>query len=248
MTMTESPNARSPVVPVIPRNRAPGGRDIVVGDVHGCFRTLERALREIAFDPARDRLFGVGDLVNRGPHSVDALEWLESRFEAVTLGNHDVAVRSWFRSKLLNDPEEVAEGWLLDIPPSDYRRWWDALASLPPALTIETDHGPIGVVHAEAPDPDWTHAVELLEAGVDEAYGIALLGHETREDQDAARARPVKGLRALVHGHWPVEEVAPILNRWNMDTGAGIGRRQRLSLLLVNAPEIQVWKFDVDEI
>ena len=246
MTMTENPDAHSPVVPVISRNRAPGGCDIVVGDVHGCFRTLERALGEIAFDPARDRLFGVGDLINRGPHSADALEWLESRFEAVTLGNHDVAVRSWFRSKLLNVPEE-AEGWLCGIPPSDYRRWWDALASLPPALTIETDHGPIGAVHAEAPDLDWDRAVELLETGVDEAYGIALLGHDTREDQDAARARPVKGLRALVHGHWPVEKVAPILNRWNIDTGAGTGRRQRLSLLEVNAPEMQAWTLDVDE-
>ena len=246
MTTTKSPDARSPVLPVIPRNCAPGGRDIVVGDVHGCFRTLERALGEIVFDPARDRLFGVGDLVNRGPHSADALEWLESRFDAVTLGNHDVAVRSWFRSKLLNVPEE-AEGWLCHVPPSDYRRWWDALASLPPALTIETDHGPIGVVHAETPDPDWDRAVELLEARLDEAYGIALLGHETREDQDAARARPVKGLRALVHGHWPVEEVAPILKRWNIDTGAGIGPRQRLSLLPVNGPEMQAWTFEVDE-
>ena len=40
------------------------GRDFVVGDVHGCFRTLEVALLEIEFDPIRDRLFGVGDLVN----------------------------------------------------------------------------------------------------------------------------------------------------------------------------------------
>lgn len=82
---------------------------------------------------------------------------------------------------------------------------------------------------------------------MDEAYAIALLRHETREDQDAARARPVKGLRALVHGHWPVEEVAPTLNRWNIDTGAGIGRRQRLSLLQVNGPEMNVWTFEVDE-
>ena len=247
MTMNASPDEQSLIVPVFPRNRAPGGRDIVVGDVHGCFRTLERALGEIVFEPARDRLFGVGDLVNRGPHSVDALKWLESRFEAVTLGNHDTAVRSWFRSKLLNDTEEAAEGWLLDIPPSDYRRWWDALAPLPPALTIETAQGPIGLVHAEAPYTNWNRAVELLENGVSKAYGIALLGHEAKRDADAARARPVQGLRALVHGHWPVEVVAPILNRWNIDTGAGIRRRQRLSPLQVSGPEMQAWTFEVDE-
>ena len=62
------------------------GRDFVVGDVHGCFRTLERALSVIAFDPNLDRLFGVGDLVNRGPHSEEALGWLEQRFDAVVLG------------------------------------------------------------------------------------------------------------------------------------------------------------------
>ena len=47
------------------------GRDFVVGDVHGCFRTLEHALGALTFDPNLDRLFGVGDLVNRGPHSAE---------------------------------------------------------------------------------------------------------------------------------------------------------------------------------
>ena len=50
------------------------GRDLVVGDVHGRFCTLDPALQEIKFDPGRDRLFGVEDLVNRGPHSDDAIE------------------------------------------------------------------------------------------------------------------------------------------------------------------------------
>ena len=42
-----------------------GGADFVVGDVHGCFRTLTRAMDALDFDPERDRLFAVGDLVNR---------------------------------------------------------------------------------------------------------------------------------------------------------------------------------------
>ena len=42
-----------------------GGTDFVAGDVHGCFRTLERAMEAVDFNPERDRLFAVGDLVNR---------------------------------------------------------------------------------------------------------------------------------------------------------------------------------------
>ena len=45
------------------------GRDVIAGDVHVCFRTLERALAELRFEPARGRLFNVGGLVDRGPHN-----------------------------------------------------------------------------------------------------------------------------------------------------------------------------------
>ena len=41
----------------VARNRL--GRDFVIGDVHGCFRTLEQCLAAVRFDPERDRLFSV---------------------------------------------------------------------------------------------------------------------------------------------------------------------------------------------
>ncbi len=47
------------------------GNDYVCGDVHGCYDKLQEALDEIGFDPTKDRLFIVGDLVDRGPQS----EW-----------------------------------------------------------------------------------------------------------------------------------------------------------------------------
>lgn len=63
----------------------------VIGDIHGCWRTLQRLLDRIGWDPDGDRLWLIGDLVNKGPDSLAVLRWAarQSRVDSI-LGNHDL--------------------------------------------------------------------------------------------------------------------------------------------------------------
>lgn len=62
-----------------------------VGDVQGCYEALRRLLDVVSFDPPRDQLWLVGDLVNRGPQSASVLRYIKSLGESATavIGNHD---------------------------------------------------------------------------------------------------------------------------------------------------------------
>ena len=64
----------------------------VVGDLHGCLDPLQRLLEKARFDPANDKLWFVGDLINRGPRSLETLRFAKSLGDQciAVLGNHDM--------------------------------------------------------------------------------------------------------------------------------------------------------------
>ncbi len=63
-----------------------------VGDIQGCYKPLKKLLKKVKFNPDKDTLWCVGDLVNRGPDSLKTLRFLKSLGDACVcvLGNHDL--------------------------------------------------------------------------------------------------------------------------------------------------------------
>ncbi len=100
-----------------------------VGDIQGCYKPLKKLLKKVRFNPAKDRLWCVGDLVNRGPDSLKTLRFLKSLGDACicVLGNHDlhllelVAGGSNYRrdtlQQILDAPDcDALVAWLRERP------------------------------------------------------------------------------------------------------------------------------------
>jgi len=61
-----------------------------IGDIQGCYDPLERLLSHLPYDSQKDALWQTGDLVNRGPKSLDVLRWAMKNHVTCVLGNHEL--------------------------------------------------------------------------------------------------------------------------------------------------------------
>lgn len=211
------------------RRIGPGkGRDFVLGDIHGAFHLVKRALDALKFDPAVDRLFVPGDLVDRGQYSQLALEFLNEPWVYALRGNHEQMVLDMYASGTLDEEalafnvERNGMGWWLDVSPARRTAFLDAFARLPVAMEVETARGSVGLVHAEVPiGMDWPTFVARLEAGDHRTIQSALWGRvrATRGDTSG-----VAGVGRVFAGHTPQFDGALRLgNCYFVDTGATFG-------------------------
>jgi bis(5'-nucleosyl)-tetraphosphatase (symmetrical) len=133
-----------------------------IGDIQGCYTELMSLLNSMAFNPQNDQIYLVGDLVNRGPLSLDTLRWAsQSKGVSAVLGNHDLhllAVYAGFSQVKLGDTIQD----ILDAPDADILISW--LRQQP--LLIDLDD--VLLVHAGV-SPSWSledakHAASEVEA------------------------------------------------------------------------------------
>lgn len=145
-----------------------------IGDVQGCFSELQTLLKQINFNSDTDILWFAGDIINRGPHSLETLRFIKSLDgNAVTvLGNHDLHTLAVANGRGKQGKKDTIKE-ILEAPDRDILLDWlihRPLMHYDPKLNVSLVHAGI--------HPQWTIEQALARAGEVEAVLQGSKSHE----------------------------------------------------------------------
>ena len=212
------------------------GRDFVLGDLHGCFEHFEALLEDVKFDKTIDRMFSVGDLIDRGPKSLECLKLIEKPWFFSIQGNHeDIMIEEIVHG---HDMMWIPNGgqWAQEIfENGDTRELLHlvkATMKLPLMIIVETEVcGRVGISHAESPSSwDKNKIIDLNQ----------VLWRREKCRWASHMGKIPAEIDMTVHGHTPVGMTPHYhekMNAWWIDTGCfatGV-----LTALQIDGPELK---------
>ena len=153
-----------------------------IGDLQGCFTAFQRLIDLIRFDPSQDKLWLVGDIVNRGPDSLSLLRYIKQAGDAVimVLGNHDLHLLMVAAGIAKNHPRDTIQS-ILDAPDRDELLHWLRQQKL---------------FHSES-------QYAMVHAGLLPSWSISQAGQLAQEVESALRQDDYHELFARMYGNEP---------------------------------------------
>ena len=188
------------------------GRDFVVGDIHGCFKLLEDGLKYEGFDRRNDRLFSVGDIIDRGQDSEKCLKLLQEPWFHMVLGNHEEMMIEACQQGTSATWWASYGSWAKWKDPEEMMAWARRFEQAPISMTIECDGFLAGICHAEPDGQDWESSRDNERSRDVMLWGRRVLNGKSPYD--------VEGVDITIHGHTPLDKPKWVGNRYFMDTGA----------------------------
>lgn len=215
------------------------GRDFTVGDIHGCYYLLDKALREVNFNKDVDRLFCLGDLVDRGPYSEAVADLLKEPWFYSVLGNHEQYCVEAFsplideetKLHIKNSHTTYGGDWFYLLSEERQKELAMMFNELPIMIELEVNGKRIGLAHGDV--KDWDTTVYLVESSKNAIESTAINGviwGRTRIRQRNCMLS--KGIDHIFLGHTPVDNITTLGNVHYIDTGAVFGGK--LSLICLN--------------
>jgi serine/threonine protein phosphatase 1 len=200
------------------------GTDYIIGDIHGQYSRLMSLLEDRGFDFEHDRLFCVGDLIDRGPDSAKVLALLAESWFFSLLGNHEYFMLSGLKHN--NSKHKMlwlqhGGEWIASSDPSLWAGWFEKMSQLPLAMQLEGKDGKqYGLLHADFPTDNWADFADFDQEDLETCLW-------SRSSFSQRLDHVVAGIDFLVHGHnstgHKVDGISSALllgNRYYIEPGA----------------------------
>jgi serine/threonine protein phosphatase 1 len=207
------------------------GKDFFVGDLHGNYQYLLEKLDDIEFNRVQDRLFAVGDLIDRGRQSLDCLRLINEPWFFSVLGNHEIMLLDVLQSDAdalkITRPLHVSNGgeWAVSLSEIEKQECYQLIISLPISRTLRARGKSIGIIHAGW-RWDWSELVFAKSlTPLQEEYSTW-----SRLDNPKALRR-VEGIDVMVAGHQNTPAIERRGNQLWIDT---IGKTSTLTIICVD--------------
>ncbi|MDR7123159.1 metallophosphoesterase [Rheinheimera soli] len=201
------------------------GRDFIVGDIHGHVELLFRLLSAVKFDYSNDRVFAVGDLIDRGPNSFDALQLTKEPWFFSCLGNHELFMLESGQPEFHDVQQWRRNGgdWFFSLCKSQQNELRRMITeNMPVSISLQNRGNMFGIIHASIPSGmNWKDLYGgvlsrdlLYESVWDRRYWLKDGEHRAQ------------GIHTLFCGHTPGESVRQIGNIINLDTGTATIKKE----------------------
>lgn len=193
------------------------GKDYIVGDIHGCMKTFKRGLIELGFNKAVDRVFALGDLIDRGSYNIEAVQLLSNDWFFSVMGNHEDMFMRTLTGELDKGNYFYNGGsWIEDEDELTLRAVYHMLDRLPFVIELDTIHGKYGLVHGDVNSTYWDVFIRELETKAN-AIDAAIWG---RGRITRLISTTISGIDKVFLGHTIVEVPTKLGNTYYIDTGS----------------------------
>lgn len=254
------------MIKILPVNNA--GRDFVIGDLHGAFDPLDRFMKFSRFDPKSDRMFSVGDLVDRGPKNLECLRLVNEPWFHVVMGNHEAMMIDYVMNGGVRDGAwwmYNGGGWFNELTVEEREETVSILSAIRLPVCIEVP-GQFRVIHAElasacSEDEFYEEfadiAFKATADGPAVTWGRCIFGYMYGSQVSDDKIKRVSknthscGDLPIFCGHTTLQHPTKLGNFINLDTGAArVGMRSWTGLTVAEPKTGKFWKVtdDINEV
>lgn len=232
-------------------------RCFFIGDLHGCYDEFMNSLDSVNFDIKKDIVVSTGDLIDRGPKSLECLKLiLEPWFYAVCGNHEDMAIDSVIHRDIHAQGVWNQNGgdWFSNLSDNEQCEVFELLGEatkLPLLIEVEVPSGErIGVAHADIHVNTWLSNKANIESSYQlqshvlwSRQRIHSIERMLKGNQKGCQNSFIEGVNAMLFGHTVFKEVFCYKNCLWIDTGVVFGNK----LTIMNSEDVLSRAYSLEE-